>query len=571
MNIIAIIQARGGSKTIPKKNIYLINGHPLISYTISAALNSKLINKLIVSTDDVEIKKVALDYGAEVPFIRPEKLSKDNTYSVDSLRYAVKECEKFYNQKFDIVIELPCVSPFRTNKNIDEVLEVLIKNKKLDSVTSYVSTAGKHPIRLKRIKNTTKIQSFCKDYIEPARGSRKQNFETCYIRNGAIYAMTRDCILKQKSRHGKNQYAYIMDENSSVNIDYPYDLLVAKLLIENGYCSNIPLKKNKYSISKNSSSKKPKVLVTAPFEFLEDTKKRLKKLFQCDFYYGASKKEILSLKKDYNGWLCAPSPGYIIDKTFLNKFKNLKIIATPSTGINHIDITECYKKGVKVHSLKGTNFVKKIKASSEFTLTLILAIVRKLNLAIKYPLQGKWREEENNLRSIELSKKVVGIIGFGRIGNNVAKYLNSMGMKIIFYDPYVKNSRIKFKKTNLKTLLKNSDIIILSAYLTKQNFNMCNKNFFNTMVRKPYFINTSRGELVNELALVNALKKKKISGAAVDVIKDEQTKNIKNNILVKYMSKNDNLIITPHIAGLSKESEEKAAIAVIKMLKNELR
>ena len=160
MNIIAIIQARGGSKTIPKKNIYPINGHPLISYTISAALNSKLINKLVVSTDDVEIKKVALNYGAEVPFMRPKKLARDNTYSVDSLRYTVKECEKYYNQKFDIVIELPCVSPFRTNKNIDEVLEILIKNKKLDSVTSYVSTGEKHPIRLKRIKKLHKNPKF---------------------------------------------------------------------------------------------------------------------------------------------------------------------------------------------------------------------------------------------------------------------------------------------------------------------------------------------------------------------------------------------------------------------------
>jgi D-3-phosphoglycerate dehydrogenase / 2-oxoglutarate reductase len=571
MNIIAIIQARGGSKTIPKKNIYPINGHPLISYTISAALNSKLINKLVVSTDDVEIKKVALNYGAEVPFMRPKKLARDNTYSVDSLRYTVKECEKYYNQKFDIVIELPCVSPFRTNKNIDEVLEILIKNKKLDSVTSYVSTGEKHPIRLKRIKNYTKIQSFCKDYIEPARGSRKQNFETCYIRNGAIYAMTRDCILKQKSRHGKNQYAYIMEESSSVNIDYHYDLLVAKLLIENGFCNNIPLKKKKYLISKNSSSKKHKILVTAPFEFLEGPKKQLEKIFQCDFYYGASKKEILSLKKDYDGWLCAPSPGYVIDRELLDNFKNLKIIATPSTGINHIDIDECRKRGIKVDCLIGTSFVKQIKASSEFTLTLILALVRKLNIAIKYPLQGKWRKEENKLRSIELFGKTAGIIGFGRIGNNVAKYLYSMGMKIIYYDPYVKNSKNMFKKTDLNTLLKSSDVIILSAYLTNQTFNMCDENFFNRMKKKPYFINTSRGELIREKALINALKKQKISGAAVDVIRDEQTKNIINNPLIKYSIKNNNLIITPHIAGLSIDSESKAAIAATEMLKKSLR
>jgi lactate dehydrogenase-like 2-hydroxyacid dehydrogenase len=120
-------------------------------------------------------------------------------------------------------------------------------------------------------------------------------------------------------------------------------------------------------------------------------------------------------------------------------------------------------------------------------------------------------------------------------------------------------------------LLKSSDVIILSAYLTNQTFNMCDENFFNRMKKKPYFINTSRGELIREKALINALKKQKISGAAVDVIRDEQTKNIMSNPLIKYSTKNNNLIITPHIAGLSIDSESKAAIAAIDMLKKALR
>ena len=184
---------------------------------------------------------------------------------------------------------------------------------------------------------------------------------------------------------------------------------------------------------------------------------------------------------------------------------------------------------------------------------------------------GDTHKEENKLRSIELFGKTAGIIGFGRIGNNVAKYLYSMGMKIIYYDPYVKNSKNMFKKTDLNTLLKSSDVIILSAYLTNQTFNMCDENFFNRMKKKPYFINTSRGELIREKALINALKKQKISGAAVDVIRDEQTKNIINNPLIKYSIKNNNLIITPHIAGLSIDSESKAAIAATEMLKKSLR
>lgn len=557
MKVLAIIQARGGSKTIPKKNIYLLNGHPLISYTITAALNSKYINKLIVSTDDIQIKNISLSYGAEAPFLRPKKLAQDNTYSVDSLRYAVIQCEKIYNETYDLIIELPCVSPFRTSKHIDEALEILINQNKLDSVTSYVDTGEKHPIRLKKIKKNTKISSFCREYIESPRGSRKQNFQSCYIRNGAIYAMTRDCILNKKSRHGSNQYAYIMNENHSINIDYKFDLLVAKLLIENGHCENYP--KKKPILKSYHQKKKYKILVTAPFGFLEKEKIFLNKNFNCDFYYGASKKDILNLDDKYDGWLCAPSPGYIIDKILLNKFISLKVIITPSTGINHIDYNECKKRNIVVQSLKGTEFVKRIKASSEFTLSLLLASVRKFHLAVKYPLQGKWREEEDNLRSFELYGKTAGIIGYGRIGKNLSKYLISLGMKVVFFDPYVKATNSNLKKVSLNSLLSMSDVIILSAYLTNETQNMCDYSFFNKMKRKPFFINTSRGELVVEQALVDALKKNIISGAALDVVKNEQTKNIKKSILYKYLRENDNLIITPHIAGLSFDSERKAA------------
>jgi phosphoglycerate dehydrogenase-like enzyme len=192
--------------------------------------------------------------------------------------------------------------------------------------------------------------------------------------------------------------------------------------------------------------------------------------------------------------------------------------------------------------------------------------VRKLNIAINYPIQGKWREEESKLRSIELYGKTAGIIGFGRIGSNLAKYLNSIGMKILYSDPYIKKNRYKYKKSSLNNLLKKSDIVVLSAYLTKKTFNMCDDSFFNAMKKRPFFINTSRGELIEESALINALEKNKISGAAVDVIKGEQTEFIKKNTLVKYSKINENLIITPHIAGLSYESEKKAATAAIKFL-----
>lgn len=137
--VLAVIQARGGSKGIPKKNIYEINGHPLISYTICAALKSKYIDQLVVSTDSEEIADVAKAYGASVPFMRPDDLAGDKVASVDSLLHAVEESEKYFQESFDVVIELPCVAPLRAARDIDGALEKLISTG-ANSVISVVNT-----------------------------------------------------------------------------------------------------------------------------------------------------------------------------------------------------------------------------------------------------------------------------------------------------------------------------------------------------------------------------------------------------------------------------------------------
>ena len=123
--VLAVILARGGSKGIKFKNIADLAGHPLISYTIEAAKNSKYIDEIIVSTDNKKIAKVSKEYGAKVPFIRSKKLSGDKITSVEALYDAVFRYQKIKKAYFDYIIELPCVSPFRGSKHIDETLEIL--------------------------------------------------------------------------------------------------------------------------------------------------------------------------------------------------------------------------------------------------------------------------------------------------------------------------------------------------------------------------------------------------------------------------------------------------------------
>ena len=564
--ILGVILARGGSKSIKKKNIYLLNNHPLISYSIAAAKNSEMIDKLTISSDSIEILNIAKSYGVDGLIKRPRKLANDKATSVDALHHAVKSSEKMYDTKFDYIIELPCVSPLRDHKDVRFALKKLTRSD-YDSVISYVNTGEKHPIRLKRIKNK-KIESFCKEYPEPSWGSRRQDFEPSYIRNGAIYAMTRECILKKNSRWGKKSYPMIMEDIKSVNIDSHYDLIVANMLIENGFCRNFPKKINKTEVFKNEKSN-CKILITTPTHFLKEFKQNLKKNFSCIFAQDENVNKISKILKDIDYWICSPCPTYKINKNCLKNAKKLKAILTPSTGSTHLDHKYLKRKNIKLYSIKDQYELKNIKASSEFTFGLILDGLRKLSLSTLSSKNGFWRKQEDFLRGNQLYNKKLGIIGFGRIGSNVYKYSKAFGMKVYAYDPYkVKNlKKLKIYK-KLNDLIISSDIILLSVHLNDQTKNLINYSYFKKMKKEAILVNSSRGEVLNEDDLIKALKSKKIKHAALDVIQKEQQSDIANHKLVKYSKKYKNLTITPHVAGLTYESEYIAANIIYKKLIN---
>tara|TARA_Y100000590_G_C15727541_1_gene1015782 strand:- start:673 stop:2388 length:1716 start_codon:yes stop_codon:yes gene_type:complete len=553
---LCVILARGGSKGIPKKNIFEICGHPLISYSIEAAKNSTFINDIVVSTDDKEIAKIAKLYGAKVPFLRSKFLANDKTPSVDALYDCVLKTEKKFNKKYDFIIELPCVSPLRDHSDVDKVLKILT-TKKYDSVISYVNTGEKHPTRLKRIKKNV-VTNFCKEYPEPDIGSRRQDFESCFIRNGAIYAMTRNCIINLKSRNGKKSYPFIMPQKKSINIDERFDLDLASLLIEKGYCANKPQKV--FDLKKNikfySSKRNKNLLISAPTFFLDKELNKLKDKFNCTIVNNLDKKNIINNLNDKDAWLCHPSPDFFIDKKILKNNKSLKVIATPSTGTTHIDLNYCKEKNIKVFPITVSKKFNEIKASSEFTFLLCLLGFKKIFKAINEVKKGNWRNIERSIRGNEIIGKKIGIFGYGRIGKNLAKYFLTFGAKVNIYDPFKK---IKNKyKTNINNILKNSDLIIVCISYSKKNHNFVDKNFLYKMKKNSIFINTSRGEVIDEKALISVLSSKRISCALVDVVKNEQNLTTRGNDLLNYAKKNNNLIITPHMAGLTFESEKKA-------------
>ncbi len=161
--------------------------------------------------------------------MRPDDLSRDHIWSRDALKHAVVECESIFKKTYDFVIELPCVAPLRNHNHIKEAHQKLL-NTSADSVISVCRMQDKHPVRMKRIVDDT-IHDFCELHPE-GEGSRRQDLEPCYIRNGAIYAMTRNCIVENFSRNGNISRPYIMDELESVNIDSHIDLVTAEAIMK---------------------------------------------------------------------------------------------------------------------------------------------------------------------------------------------------------------------------------------------------------------------------------------------------------------------------------------------------
>ena len=226
--ILCILQVRGGSKGVPKKNIREVNGKPLMTWTIESAKKSRVFDSIWVSSDSDEILEVGRKEDVNT-MKRPDELSGDEVLSVDSLHWAVGEIEKLKGTTYDYVVELPVVCPLRNEDHIREAVEKLITTG-ADSVISVTQMTDKHPVRMKRITDDDLIEDFCSEYPEGDAG-RRQDLEPCYIRNGGIYSMKRDTLMNEKTRHGKISRPYVMEDKYSVNIDNEMDLKLADLMI----------------------------------------------------------------------------------------------------------------------------------------------------------------------------------------------------------------------------------------------------------------------------------------------------------------------------------------------------
>lgn len=221
--ILGIITARGGSKGIPKKNIKLLKGKPLIVYSILQAQKSKYIDKVLVSTDDKEIAEISKKHNVEIQ-MRPDKLAQDNTPHLPVLQYVVRQLEK-EGYKTDIIVLLQPTSPFRKDGEIDRAIKELIDNPKADSLMS-VSEVPAHynPLWVKKIKN---------DRLFPFKDiPRRQDLPKFYWKSGGIYIMKYNTLMKKNSLFGDFCMPHISEIKELANIDSESDFAFAEFLLD---------------------------------------------------------------------------------------------------------------------------------------------------------------------------------------------------------------------------------------------------------------------------------------------------------------------------------------------------
>jgi phosphoglycerate dehydrogenase-like enzyme len=230
---------------------------------------------------------------------------------------------------------------------------------------------------------------------------------------------------------------------------------------------------------------------------------------------------------------------------------NLKIISCATTGSDHIDKNSAEKHNVEIRTLReDAELLMNITPAAELSWALLMACARKLNSAFKHVTEGKWSREE--FPGVMLKGKRLGLIGCGRIGGWMARYAQAFGMDVIGYDPFLKSFPSTIKPATLEDLFDTSDFISVHVHLSDETSGLVSENLLNRCRKGVIIINTSRGQIIDEVALLSGLLSGHIGAAGLDVLTGEP--EINNHPLVDYARVNENLLITPHCGGYSPDS-----------------
>jgi N-acylneuraminate cytidylyltransferase len=231
--VLALIPARGGSKSIPRKNIRSFAGHPLIAYSIAAGLAAELVTRVMVSTDDEEIAEVSRAYGAAVPFLRPAEYARDETPDLPVFRHALEWLAEHEGYEPEIVVQLRPTSPLRRVWHIDQAVARLIEHPEADAVRT-VCVPFQNPFKMWRIGEDGLMRPLIQTGFKEPYNMPRQALPEVYWQTGYVDAAWADTILTKDSMTGERILPLVIDPGEWIDIDSPDDWLHAESLLESG-------------------------------------------------------------------------------------------------------------------------------------------------------------------------------------------------------------------------------------------------------------------------------------------------------------------------------------------------
>ena len=294
-----------------------------------------------------------------------------------------------------------------------------------------------------------------------------------------------------------------------------------------------------------------KILIAEPEDFSPEVITHLRHHAEVEVR-AVQESEVRQALRDYDVfWFRL---GWRIDAAVLDKNSRCRILATPVTGIDHIDEELCARLGVQIVCLRGEReFLRSVRATAELTLGLAIAVMRYLPAAAADVNNGRWLRDD--FRGHELYERTAGVVGCGRLGNIVAGYLLALGMRVLTYDPRPE-AEIPAgaeRLPDLKSVLRQSDLITLHVNYHQGTHNMIGAAEFAAGKPGATLVNTSRGGLIDEAALLASLNAGHLAAAALDVVADERNFGPDHPLAV-YAREHRNLILSPHIGGNTYES-----------------
>ena len=305
-------------------------------------------------------------------------------------------------------------------------------------------------------------------------------------------------------------------------------------------------------------------LFSAPYSFLGSIQREYETFMPTEFREIWTREEVAG-GADITVWAPNPGQSFVIDAPVLDAFPRMEVVATPSTGSNHIDRAECARRGIAVYTLlDDREGLDRISASAEFSFLLLLNALRRLDRGMVEVSEGRWRVREDFLRGHELAGKRVGLIGYGRIGRRLARYCHAFDASAVYYDPYVQDAAAT--AWPIERIFSEADAVCVCCLLTEETRGMVGRPLLERLKPGASLVNSSRGEVIDEGALAAVLAERPDLRVAVDVLAGEVAGATSSSPLLPF-HRSGQIVVTPHIAGAAYESQSKAAAATLDILR----